>query len=99
MAGSQTGAGHLHSSTGPSGLPGPSIAAHTDGAVDHIELIGAVISGKGAGTLVILDTVNPLTNRSPLSSYFLLGLLSSPLLNWYVYRFIFAKAIRTLYFD
>src|SRR5207244_7733091 len=67
--------------------------------VEHIQLIGAVVSDKEAVTLVILDTVNQLTNRSPLSSYFLLALLSSRLVNWYVYRFIFAKAIRTLHFD
>jgi hypothetical protein len=75
------------------------IVAHIHHPVEHIQIIGAVVSAKEAGRLAILDTVNQLTNRSSLSSHFLLALLSSRLLNWYVYRFIFAKAIRTLHFD
>jgi len=75
------------------------IVAHIHHPVEHIQLTGAVVSGKEAGSLAILDTVNQLSNRSSLSSHFLLALLSSRLLNWYVYRFIFAKAIRTLHFD
>ena len=30
---------------------------------------------------------------------YLLALLHSKLINWYVYRFIYAKAIRTIHFD
>jgi adenine-specific DNA-methyltransferase len=75
------------------------IVAHIHHPIEHIQIIGAVVSAKEAGSLAILDTVNQLTNRSWLSSHFLLALLSSRLLNWYVYRFIFAKAIRTLHFD
>jgi len=75
------------------------IVAHINHPVEHIQLIGAVASDKEAGSLAILDTVNQLVNRSRLSSHFLLALLSSRLVNWYVYRFLFAKAIRTLHFD
>jgi hypothetical protein len=75
------------------------IVAHIHHPVEHIQLTGAVVSGKEVDRLAILDTVNQLTNRSSLSSHFLLALLSSRLVNWYAYRFIFAKAIRTLHFD
>ena len=34
-----------------------------------------------------------------LSSAYLLALLHSKLINWYAYRFVFAKAIRTMHFD
>jgi SAM-dependent methyltransferase len=75
------------------------IVAHIHHPVEHIQLTGTVVSGKEAGSLAILDTINQLANRSSLSSHFLLALLSSRLVNWYAYRFIFAKAIRTLHFD
>jgi len=34
-----------------------------------------------------------------LSPYFVLALLNSKLINWYVYRFIYAKAVMTMHFD
>ena len=48
---------------------------------------------------VIIDTINQLTNTSKFKSEYLLGLLNSHLVAWYSYRFIFAKAIRTMHFD
>ena len=48
---------------------------------------------------IILDTVNQLTNKSKLSNKFILAVLGSNLICWYVYRFIFANAIRTMHFD
>jgi hypothetical protein len=75
------------------------IVAHIANPVDHIKIIGAVPDAEEAKRLVILDTVNQLANHSKLSSHYLLGLLLSRLMNWYVYRFIFAKAIRTMHFD
>ena len=74
------------------------IVAHITRPVDHIQIIGT-LAGGDAGHVAVLDTVNQLTNRSDLSSHYLLGLLHSRLINWYVYRFIFAKAIRTMHFD
>ncbi len=75
------------------------IVAHITRPVDHIKIIGTVISEEEAAQIVILDTVNQLTNHSQLSSHYLLGLLLSRLINWYVYRFIFARAVRTMHFD
>ncbi len=75
------------------------IVAHLTRPVDHIKIIGTVVSEEEAEQIVILDTVNQLTNHSQLSSHYLLGLLLSRLINWYVYRFIFARAVRTMHFD
>jgi hypothetical protein len=75
------------------------IVAHIENPVDHIKIIGTVVSRDEAEDIVILDTVNQLTNKSALSSKYFLALLLSTLMNWYVYRFIFAKAIRTMHFD
>lgn len=74
------------------------IVAHIMNPVEHIKIIGAVIDDSHS-EVVILDTVNRLSNFSEMSSYYLLALLHSKLINWYVYRFIFAKAIRTMHFD
>ncbi len=75
------------------------IVAHIENPVDHIKITAAVVDEEQAGEIVILDTVNQLTNMSSLSSYFFLPILNSRLMNWYVYRFIYAKAIRTMHFD
>ena len=75
------------------------IIAHIENPVDHIKITAALVDEKLAPTIVILDTVNQLTNQSNLSSYFFLAILNSRLMNWYVYRFIYAKAIRTMHFD
>jgi hypothetical protein len=75
------------------------IVAHVANPSEHIKIIGTVASEAEARSIAILDTVNQLRNRSRFSSHYLLGLLHSRLINWYVYRFIFAKAIRTMHFD
>ncbi len=75
------------------------IIAHIANPVDHIKIIGTVIKSEVTGTISILDTVNQLANQSPFSVNYIAGLLFSKLLNWYIYRFIFAKAIRTMHFD
>lgn len=75
------------------------IVAHIENPVDHIKITAAVAGDELARKVVILDTVNQLTNRSKLSSYFFLAILNSRLMNWYVYRFIYARAIRTMHFD
>jgi adenine-specific DNA-methyltransferase len=75
------------------------IVAHIANPVDHIKIIGAIADANEANEIVILDTVNQLKNKSNLSSKYILALLHSHLINWFVYRFIFAKAIRTMHFD
>ncbi len=75
------------------------IVAHIMNPFEHIKIIGAVVSKNSHADIVILDTVNRLSNISEMSSQYLLALLHSKLINWYVYRFIFAKAIRTMHFD
>jgi type I restriction-modification system DNA methylase subunit len=74
------------------------IVAHIQNPTDHIKITACVVSPEDSD-VVILDTVNQLDNHSTLSSEYLCALLSSKLINWFVYRFIFAKAIRTMHFD
>jgi adenine-specific DNA-methyltransferase len=75
------------------------IVAHISHPKGHIKIAGVVADAEISERVVILDTVNQLTNRSELSSHYLIGLLHSRLINWYAYTFIFARAIRTMHFD
>jgi len=74
------------------------IVAHLTKPIDHIKIIAYVPSEKN---LRIADTVNQLTisDDSKYSKYYVWSLLNSKLIGWYVYRFIFGKAIRTMHFD
>lgn len=83
----------------PDSLLVQNIVAHIDNPTPHIKIIGTIVEESMLQKIVILDTVNQLQNRSSMAARYLLGLLLSHLLNWYVYRFVFAKAIRTMHFD
>lgn len=75
------------------------IVAHIVNPVPHIKIIAHLLQASESDML-ILDTVNQVEIKSEsLTSHFVLALLNSKLMNWYVYRFIFAKAIRTMHFD
>ena len=75
------------------------IVAHIENPVDHIRIIATVLPTELQGNSVILDTVNQLSVAKPLSASFVAALLNSKLINWFTYRFIFARAIRTMHFD
>jgi hypothetical protein len=75
------------------------IVAHIENPVDHIRIIATVLPSELQGNSVILDTVNQLSVAKPLSALFVAAILNSKLINWFTYRFIFARAIRTMHFD
>jgi len=75
------------------------IVAHIENPIDHIQIIATVLPDKDAGKFVILDTINQLAVQKPFAAQFVLGVLNSKLVNWFTYRFIFARAIRTMHFD
>ncbi|MFN7943802.1 MAG: DNA methyltransferase [Blastocatellia bacterium] len=75
------------------------IVAHIANPIDHIKITACLVTNADVAGSVILDTVNQLRNHSDQPSHYLLALLNSRLINWYTYRFIFAKAIRTMHFD
>ena len=67
--------------------------------VPHIRIVAHLVQ-EDESDLLILDTVNQIEITSDeLSPYFVLALLNSKLINWYVYRFIYAKAVMTMHFD
>jgi hypothetical protein len=76
------------------------IVAHIGKPTPRI-LITACLSSEleNPAKFVLLDTINQLTIKDRYDSKFVLALLNSRLLSWYVYRFVFAHAIRTMHFD
>ena len=73
------------------------IVAHIQNPTDHIKVTACIPSETN---YAILDTINQLTvDKEVCSNFYLWALLNSDLINWYVYRFIYGKAIRTMHFD
>jgi hypothetical protein len=71
------------------------IVAHITTPTDHIRLIGTVVESKFA----YLDTVNCLVPKDNLSPHALCALLTSDLINWFVYVAVYNRAVRTMHFD
>ena len=73
------------------------LVAHIQNPVDHLKITATIPSEQD---FVILEKINQITIlKNKISPYFILGLLNSKLINWYVYRFLVSKAIRTIGFD
>jgi hypothetical protein len=72
------------------------IIAHVLYPKDHVKITACIPENND---YVILDTINQLKVKNQVSNIFIWTLLNSKLINWYAYRFIFAKAIRTMHFD
>lgn len=76
------------------------IVAHVMNPTPHIIIIASPSKALSSSPeYIILDTVNQLKNKSKFSTCFIIAILNSSLISWYVYRFIFANAIRTMHFD
>jgi type I restriction-modification system DNA methylase subunit len=74
------------------------IVSHVQNPVEHIKIISCapLILDEN---YVILDTINQISINSNYQSEIISALLNSKIINWFAYRFIFGKAIRTMHFD
>ncbi|WP_338766516.1 Eco57I restriction-modification methylase domain-containing protein [Bernardetia sp. ABR2-2B] len=72
------------------------IIAHITRPNNHIRITGTIAENLDSK---ILNTVQQLTFTPDLNNKFALGLMTSKMINWFAYRFIFAKAIRTFQFS
>lgn len=72
------------------------IVAHIENPVDHIKLIANIPDKK---IYFLADNINQLVVNRDYSNYFIWAILNSQLMNWYAYRFIYGKSIRTMRFD
>jgi tRNA1(Val) A37 N6-methylase TrmN6 len=73
------------------------IVAHIKNPVEHIKITACIAKTT---EFLITDTVNQIliTDKS-YSQELIWAILKSTLMNWFAYRFIFGKAIRTMHFD
>ena len=75
------------------------IISHIQNPNPHIQIISSIADNISVKEYIIVDTINQLENSSNLNSKFLIAVINSKLISWYVYRFIFGMAIRTMQFD
>lgn len=80
----------------PNSLLFQNIVAHIENPYPHVKLIGCISPDS---TIYIVDTVNQIVIKDGYSHKYIWGLLNSKLLSWYVYCFIYGRAIRTMHFD
>ena len=73
------------------------IIAFIDNPYPHIKIISTI--AKDDEDIIILDTINQLSVKDGTNNRYVLSIINSHLLSWYVYRFIFGLAIRTMHFD
>jgi len=72
------------------------IVAHIEKPKDHISITASIPDNPN---YILVDTINQIELNKNINPFFMWALLHSKLINWYVYLFIFAKAIRTMQFD
>jgi hypothetical protein len=72
------------------------LVSHIENPIDHIKITACLPDSK---EYAIVDTINQITLIDGYSNKTFWILLNSNLLNWYCYRFIYARAIRTMQFD
>jgi len=75
------------------------LVAHIENPIDHIKITASLSKNLKVSEFIIVDTINQLQNKGKVSSEYLIAIINSKLTNWYAYRFIFGKAIRTMQFD
>ncbi len=74
------------------------ILAFIEYPMKHIKITAHLVQ-EVENDLLILNTINRIEVENELSSEIVLAMLNSKLINWYVYRFVFAKPIRTMHFN
>jgi len=72
------------------------IVAHIENPIDHIKITANI---PDSTKYFIADNINQIVPKGNITNYFIWALLNSQLLNWYCYRFIYGKSIRTMRFD
>jgi hypothetical protein len=82
----------------PNSLLVQNIIAHIENPYNHIKITGIIPDNND---YILVDTINQITlnQNQNLTSELIWSILHSTLINWYIYRFIFAKANRTMHFD
>ncbi len=72
------------------------IIAHIENPTDHLRISGTIFEHSD---YKIVNTVHQLTLDNEISNKYVLAIINSNFMNWFVYRFVFAKAIRSFQFS
>lgn len=72
------------------------IIAHIENPTPHIKFIATITNDK---SYKIVNTIFQIICNDDVSNKYILGILHSKFINWYCYRFAFAKAIRSMDFS
>lgn len=72
------------------------IIAHIENPIDHIKIAATIFENSNYR---IVNTVHQITLDNEISNKYVLAVINSNFMNWFVYRFIFAKAIRSFQFS
>ncbi|TWO27899.1 DUF7149 domain-containing protein [Campylobacter insulaenigrae] len=73
------------------------IIAHIENPTPHIKMTGTILTHFK--NIKIVNTIHQIVCKQEIPNKYVLALLHSKFLNWYCYRFTFAKAIRTFQFS
>ena len=71
--------------------------AHVQNPKPHIKIIATV--DQTGDILSLATVVNTVLTDENFTPIFILAILNSSLINWYVYKFVFCGAVRTMNFD
>lgn len=72
------------------------IIAHIENPIDHLKISGTIFEDS---SYRIVNTVHQLILDKEISNKYVLAIINSNFMNWFVYRFVFAKAIRSFQFS
>ena len=73
------------------------LIAHVENPLPHIMMIGTIL--ENYDDIRIVNTIHQIVCKKEIPNKYVLALLHSKFLNWYCYRFVFAKAIRSFQFS
>jgi len=76
------------------------IVAHIENPISHLQITACIPDIKYIGNLTLANTINQILIKDieNFSQNYLWYILNSKIINWYAFRFIYAKAIRTMQF-
>lgn len=72
------------------------IVSHIENPIPHIKIIACLPEKVD---YILVDTINQISLQNKYSTKFIWAVLNSEICNWYLYNFVFGKAIRTIQFD
>jgi adenine-specific DNA-methyltransferase len=80
----------------PNSILVQNIVSHIENPEPHIKITACIPNNAD---YILVDTINQITLKPEFKTQYVWAILNSDILNWYVYKFVIGKAIRTIHFD